>query len=234
MYLERLARALPEVRQQIAAACARAGRPQPDAIVLVAVTKGHAADAVRAAHAHGLRVIGENRVAEGEAKRDEVGGAALEWHLVGHLQRNKVRRALRVFDLVQSVDSLRLGLEVDREAQKRGRRVDVLVEVNASGEPMKFGAPVDDALPIVAEIARLDGLRVRGLMTMAPWTQEEAVLRAVFGKTRECFERCRDAIQGFEARYLSMGMSNDYPIAIEEGATMVRLGTALFGERGGG
>lgn len=179
-------------------------------------------------------MIGENRVAEGEAKRDEVGGAALEWHLVGHLQRNKVRRALRVFDLVQSVDSLRLGLEVDREAQKRGRRVDVLVEVNASGEPMKFGAPVDDALPIVAEIARLDGLRVRGLMTMAPWTQEEAVLRAVFGKTRECFERCRDAIQGFEARYLSMGMSNDYPIAIEEGATMVRLGTALFGERGGG
>ncbi len=152
---------------------------------------------------------------------------------VGHLQRNKVRRALRTFQMVQSVDSVRLACEIDQEAKKVGRRVDVLVEVNASGEATKYGIPVDDALPVIAEIARFDGVRVSGLLTMAPWTPEEAVLRATFRRARECFERCRDEVPRFEARHLSMGMSNDYPIAVEERATMVRLGTALFGERGG-
>jgi hypothetical protein len=151
---------------------------------------------------------------------------------VGHLQRNKVKRALRVFEMVQSVDSLRLAEEIDREGAKAGRRVDVLVEINASGEASKYGLPVDDALPVVARIARLAGVRVLGVMTLAPWTPEAEVVRAVFRRTRECFEQCRDEVPGFEARHLSMGMSNDYPIAVEEGATMVRLGTALFGERG--
>lgn len=233
MYFERLARALPDVRARIAAACERAGRGDPERVLLVAVTKGHPADAVRAAHAHGLRAIGENRVQEGELKRAEVSELEVEWHLVGHLQRNKVRRALRVFDWVQSVDSVRLGEEIDREAEKAGRRADVLVEVNASGEPQKYGLPVDDALPVIAEIARRGGLRVRGLMTMAPLTQEEGVLRSAFRRARECFERCRDEVPGFDARHLSMGMSNDYPIAVEEGATMVRIGTALFGPREG-
>lgn len=232
MYFERLARAVPSVRERIAEACARAGRVDPEGIGIVAVTKGHPAEAVRAAAAHGLVIVGENRVLEGESKRAEVADLPLEWHLVGHLQRNKVRHALRVFDMVQSVDSVRLAEEIDREAAKAGRRVGVLVEVNASGEASKYGLPVDDALPVIARIARLDGLRVLGLMTLAPWTGEVPVLRAVFRRTRECFERCRDGIEGFEARHLSMGMSNDYPIAVEEGATMVRLGTVLFGERG--
>lgn len=233
MYSERLARALPDVRRGIAEACARAGRDDADAIVLVAVTKGHPPEAVRAAHSHGLGVVGENRVQEGEAKRASLGDVPVEWHLVGHLQRNKVKRALCAFEVVQSVDSVRLGEEIDREAAKADRRMDVLVEVNASGEASKYGLPVDDALPVIAHVARLDRLRVLGLMTMAPWTADEEVLRAVFRRTRECFERCRDEVPGFEARHLSMGMSNDYPIAVEEGATMVRIGTALFGERGG-
>lgn len=234
MYFQRLGRALPEVRQRIATACARAGRDDPDGVVLVAVTKGHPAEAVRAAHAHGLRVIGENRVQEGESKRAQLGDLPLEWHLVGHLQRNKVRRALRAFEMVQSVDSVRLGEEIQREAERAGRRVSVLIEVNASGEASKYGLPVDDALPVIAEIARRDALRVMGLMTMAPLTQDEAVLRAVFRRARECFERCREEIPQFEARHLSMGMTHDYLIAVEEGATMVRIGTALFGTREGG
>jgi pyridoxal phosphate enzyme (YggS family) len=236
MYFERLARALPEVRRTIAEACARVGRSDPDAVVIVAVTKGHPPEAIEAARAHGLRVIGENRVQEAEAKRAALGdgASAVEWHLVGHLQRNKVRRALRCFDWIQSVDSVRLARELQEEAERRGRRVDVLVEVNASGEPQKYGLPVDDALPAVAEIVRFDGLRVRGLMAMAPWTQDAEVLRATFRRARACFERCRDGVPGFEAEHLSMGMTNDYAIAVEEGATMVRLGTALFGPRGVG
>lgn len=233
MYLERLARAVPDVRRRIAQACARAGRDDAEEIVVVAVTKGHPPEAVRAAHAHGLRVVGENRVQEGELKRARLGDVPVEWHLVGHLQRNKVKRALCAFEMVQSVDSVRLGEEIDREAAKADRRVDVLVEVNASGEASKYGLPVDDALPVIVQIARLDGLRVLGLMTLAPWIREKEVLRSVFRRTRECFERCRQQIPQFEPRHLSMGMSNDYPIAVEEGATMVRIGTALFGERGG-
>ncbi|MBI4513875.1 MAG: YggS family pyridoxal phosphate-dependent enzyme [Gemmatimonadetes bacterium] len=232
MYFERLARSLPELRQEIAGACARAGRADADDIVIVAVAKGHPVEAILAAHAHGLRIIGESRVAEGEEKRRALEHFPLQWHLVGHLQRNKVRRALAAFHLLQSVDSVRLAKEIEKEAAKIGRRVDVLAEVNASGEATKFGIPPEDGLRVVSEIARRDALRVLGVMAMAPLTRDERVLRSVFRKARECFERCRDGVPAFEARHLSMGMTNDYTIAVEEGATMVRLGTALFGERG--
>ncbi|KPK81530.1 MAG: hypothetical protein AMS25_05985 [Gemmatimonas sp. SM23_52] len=231
MYLERLERALPEVRQRIQRACDRAGRSDADAITLVAVTKGHPLEALQAAREVGLRVIGENRVQEAQAKWEAVGHIGLEWQLVGHLQRNKVRQALKMFTLIHSVDSLRLAREIDKEAAKSGRPTAVLVQVNASGEGSKHGLPAQNALEAVRAISELQHVRVIGLMTMAPFTEAEAVLRGTFRHTRLLFESCRDSVESFEARHLSMGMTNDYEIAVEEGSTMVRLGTVLFGER---
>jgi pyridoxal phosphate enzyme (YggS family) len=230
MYAERLQHALPEVRARIEQACQRAARPAA-AVTIVAVTKGHPPEALRAAREIGLSVIGESRVQEARAKREAVGDLGLEWHLVGHLQRNKVSQALRMFGLIHSLDSLRLARAIDVEATRLGRRVPVLVQVNASGERTKQGLSLSDSVAVLREICALNGLRVLGLMTMAPLTSERAVLRETFGRTRELFERCRDSVPGFEARHLSMGMTNDYEVAVEAGSTMVRLGTVLFGER---
>jgi pyridoxal phosphate enzyme (YggS family) len=142
-----------------------------------------------------------------------------------------VRQALQMFRLIQSVDSLRLAHAIDKEAARSGEDAAVLIEVNASGEEAKYGFPVEDGEAALREICRLEHVRVIGLMTMAPFTNDEGVLRRTFQRTRQLFERCRDALERFEALHLSMGMSNDYEIAVEEGATMVRLGTVLFGER---
>ena len=232
MYLEQLQRALPQVQERIERACERAGRSDAESVTLVAVTKSHPLEALRAAREAGLQVIGENRVQEARVKWEAAGNLGLTWHLVGHLQRNKVRQALRVFGLIQSVDSLRLAEAIDREAAKLGRPASLLVEVNASGEESKHGVPVREGLAAIREMSGLKHVRIIGLMTMAPFVADEGVLRETFRCTREFFECCRDSIEGFEARYLSMGMTNDYEIAIEEGSTMVRLGTVLFGERG--
>lgn len=210
----------------------RAGRSDADGVTIVAVTKGHPIAAMHAAREVGLPVIGESRVQEARAKWGAEGDLGLEWHLVGHLQRNKVRDALELFSLIHSVDSLRLARAVAGEAQKRGRVADVLVQVNASGEGAKYGIPVAEGLAFMRQACTLEHLRVVGVMTMAPLTDEEAVLRGTFRNTRELFERCRDCVENFEARHISMGMTNDYEIAVEEGSTMVRLGTVLFGERG--
>jgi pyridoxal phosphate enzyme (YggS family) len=232
MYLERLQRALPEVQERIERACRRAGRSDFDSITVVAVTKGHPIEALYAAREAGLRVIGENRVQEARQKRELAGDLGLSWHLVGHLQRNKVRHALRIFEMIHSVDTLRLAETIDREAAKSGRPARVLVQVNASREASKHGVPVEEAPEVVRRICKLPNLRVTGLMTIAPLTGDERVLRDTFRRTRELFELCGERVERFEARDLSMGMSNDYEIAIEEGTTMVRLGTVLFGERG--
>jgi len=232
MYLERLQRALPQVRQHIEAACERVGRSDAESITLVGITKGHPIEALHAARDAGLKVIGENRVQEARNKWEAAGDQDLAWHLVGHLQRNKVRQALQMFRLIQSVDSLRLAEAIDKEAAKLGEAAEMLVEVNASGEEAKHGLPVDDGLSALHEVCELEHVRVVGLMTMAPFTSDEGVLRRTFQRTRQLFERCRDSLEGFEALHLSMGMTNDYEIAVEEGTTMVRLGTVLFGERG--
>lgn len=231
MYLERLERELPEVRRRISNALERCGRSDLEAVTLVAVTKGHPPEALLAARDAGLGVIGESRVQEAREKREQLGELGLEWHLVGHLQRNKVGVALRTFALIHSVDSLRLAMSLDKEAGKLGVAAAVLVQVNASGEASKYGFPVAEGLSVVREICGLDGLRVQGLMTMAPFEADEDTLRGTFRRTAELYERCRQEIEGFEARHLSMGMTNDFEIAIEEGASMVRLGTLLFGER---
>jgi PLP dependent protein len=189
---------------------------------------------VEAALEAGLLRLGENRVQELAGKAERLGAkvraAGAEWHLIGHLQRNKVKQALPYFDVIHSIDSERLASELSKEAEKDARVVTGLVQVNTSGEDAKSGFGYDEAVDAVARICALPSLRVAGLMTMAPFTDDERVLRETFRRARELFDRCA-AIDGFDARHLSMGMSNDYEIAVEEGSTMVRLGTVLFGER---
>ncbi len=229
MYAERLERSLPEVRERIARALERAGR-RGDVVEIVSVTKGHPAAAVRAAIGAGLPICGENRVQELAEKVAAVGRDAVEWHLIGHLQRNKVRQAIELFDLVHSVDSLRLAREISREAERAQRTIRTLVQVNVSGEESKGGFG-EEAADAVAEIVSLPGIAVEGIMTMAPLTEDEGVIRRTFAGARRIFERCGRVHSGLAARHLSMGMSGDFEIAIEEGSTMVRLGTVLFGER---
>jgi pyridoxal phosphate enzyme (YggS family) len=229
MYEARLRETVPQVRDRIARAAQRAGRTEAE-VTVVAVTKGHPPEAAESAIRAGLRCLGENRVQELEAKQAAVGDGP-EWHLIGHLQRNKVKLAIPLFSLMHSLDSIRLAEALAREAEQTGVRVPVLVQVNASGEGTKSGVAVEQASEMVAKIVEMPTLHVRGLMTMAPFTDEASILRSTFRRTREAFDRCAAAVPGFEARHLSMGMSNDFEIAIEEGSNMVRLGTILFGER---
>jgi pyridoxal phosphate enzyme (YggS family) len=214
-----------EIRARIAAVATRAGR-DPAGITLIAVSKTFPAAAVAAALAAGVRDIGENRVQEGEAKRAEVeamtGGAGRPvWHLIGHLQTNKVRPALQSFDMIHSIDSIRLAEAINRSA---AAPVDVLIEVNAGGEASKFGFIPDEVSQAITQLSRFEHLRLRGLMTVAPAVDDPELVRPVFRRLRAL----RDAAGLVE---LSMGMSHDYEVAIEEGATMVRVGRAIFGER---
>lgn len=230
----RVADRLAAVRESIADACAGTGRDPTD-IRIVAITKGHPVEAVLAAIRAGLTDIGENRVQEALAKlgpdaRPE-GGSGVRWHMVGHLQRNKVRDAVALFDWVQSVDSLRLARALSDRAGDKGRPIRVLIQVNAGGEERKHGFARERAIAAGREVAGLPGLELRGVMAMAPWTDEDGPIRRAFRVAREVFEGLRDQVEG-PVDTLSMGMSNDYPVAVEEGATMVRLGTALFGSPG--
>lgn len=237
-YAEHLAEALPRVRDSMEAAADRSGRTS-DEVRLVAVTKGHPVAAVEAAVEAGLRDLGENRVGELEEKVVQVDDPEVRWHMIGHLQRRKAPRALAVTDLIHSVDSRRLAERLSRVLSRDDGNdalpgsADVLFQVNTSGEEAKYGFELDGAEEEVAACAELPGLRPRGLMTMAPYTDDEAVLHATFRRLRELAERLRSAVPDFGPE-LSMGMTNDLEIAVEEGSTMVRLGTALFGDRPGG
>ena len=230
MWDSRLKETGPRVAERVRAAMERSGRA--DDVRVVAVTKGHPPEAARAAVAAGFRILGENRVGELESKVEVVGRDAAEWHMIGHLQRNKARKLIPLFDAIHSVDSLRLARTLASEAQRADATVVGLMQVNVSGEDSKGGFEEAEAPDALGAMAELEGLQIRGLMTMAPWTDDQAVLRATFARTRELLERCaREQPGALHGRELSMGMSNDYEIAIEEGATLVRLGTVLFGER---
>lgn len=222
-----LAGRVGQVRDAIREHQARAGWTHP--VTIIAVTKTHPADAVTAALAAGLTAVGENRVQEALAKQEALPGVPVEWHLIGSLQRNKARQAVNRFALIHSVDSLALAQELDRRAAA-GSRQRVLVQVNCSAEPQKGGVEPDQLPALLEAVARLERLELQGLMTMAALTEDLAVQRQAFRLLREL----RDAAQGQGHRLpeLSMGMSGDYLVAVEEGATMVRLGTLLFGERG--
>lgn len=216
---------LRDVRARIDAARDKGGHGQ--SVTIVAVTKTHGADAVQAAWDAGLGDVGENRVQEALSKMDSV-SAPVRWHLIGHLQRNKVK-SLGRFHLVHSVDSDRLAEAVSDFGTQQGRPVDVLMQVNVVGEESKGGFHAGEWQRSAERLAGLAGLRVRGVMTMAPLDADESTLRMVFAGARDA----RNALcaAGHDATELSMGMSNDYEIAVEEGATMVRLGTILFGAR---
>lgn len=233
MYDARLRENLPRVEERIRQARQRAGRS--DEVLVVAVTKGHPVAAVHAALAAGLQDLGENRVNELADKVDEVGRHAARWHLIGHLQRNKVDKAVELFDLIHSIDSLRLAKALSSEARQTGITVRGLIQVNASGEATKGGIDVaeDLTLPLesIHEIVEQPNLEIRGLMTMAPFVTDETVLRTAFKRTHRLLEACEQRISGFAGKDVSMGMTNDFEIAVEEGSTIVRLGTILFGER---
>jgi pyridoxal phosphate enzyme (YggS family) len=241
---ERLAllrRNLQRVRENIAAAARRSGRP-PESVRLIAVTKTVEVDVIRLALDEGLVDLGENRVQnltrraglvhEARRRQEHFGGEnppQPRWHMIGHLQRNKVRPVLQWSRIIHSLDSLRLADELDGEAQRQDLTVEVLLQVNLSGEGSKSGAAVEALDVLIDDVVRRPRLRLRGLMTMAPLTAEERVLRPIFARLRELAEDARTrglAPEGFCE--LSMGMSSDYVTAIEEGATMVRLGTVLF------
>ncbi|HSE52022.1 MAG TPA: YggS family pyridoxal phosphate-dependent enzyme [Gemmatimonadales bacterium] len=195
---------------------------------IVAVTKTHGSEAVRAAFAAGLLDIGENRVQEALAKQDQLTDLPVRWHLIGTLQRNKARHAVGRFALIHSVDRAELAEELARRVAPGGRQA-VLVEVNCSGESQKGGVEPAGLPALLDRISGLPSLELRGLMTMAALTADVAAQRTAFGRLRA--ERDRMTAAGYPLAELSMGMSGDYPIAVEEGATMVRLGTLLFGER---
>ena len=214
-----------EVRSRIKLAVERGGRGQM--VTIVAVTKTHGPEAVMAAYEAGLADVGENRVQEAVAKIDAV-SVPVRWHLIGHLQRNKVK-SLDRFTLFHALDSARLADAVSTFGVDRGKPVDALVQVNVVGEETKGGFSPAELEGIMAKLTSLDGLKIRGVMTMARMGADEAELRRTFSGARDALEAVKRA--GHPATELSMGMSSDYEIAVEEGATMVRLGTTLFGTR---
>ena len=230
MEAEALAARVAQVRERIERARERAGRS--DAVTLVAVTKTHPPELVQEAIGAGLADVGENRVQELDEKVAAVGRDAARWHLIGHLQRNKAARAIHLFDLLHSLDSLRLAESLSREAVAAGTEVRALVQVNTSGEESKFGLAPDGAVEAVGRMAALPGLRLEGMMTMAPFTDDQAVIRRTFAGARRLRDDAARQVPAFAGRHLSMGMSNDFEAAVEEGSTLVRVGSTLFGERG--
>lgn len=229
-YATRLAETVPAVRRRIDEAARAVGRDAGD-VRLVAVTKGHPVAAIEAAVEAGLTDLGENRVGEAEAKRAELSElSGVTWHFIGHIQSRKAPRAVDVADMIHSIDSLKLARKVSRAAEERGAAMSVLAQVNTSGEGAKGGFEGPDVLEDLHELAELPGLRVLGLMTMAPFVDDERVLSEAFAGLRSVSERVRAATDRVGPE-LSMGMTNDLEIAIREGSTMVRIGTALFGER---
>ncbi|HWB52547.1 MAG TPA: YggS family pyridoxal phosphate-dependent enzyme [Tepidisphaeraceae bacterium] len=235
---------LEAVREKIADACAKARR-EPGEVTLVAVTKNAAPEQIREIVQLGVCDLGENRVQqliqrapqinEFFARRAGLGSISppkLRWHMIGHLQRNKVKSILPIVHMIHSVDSLRLAEELDVQCERLNRKLPVMLQINASEETSKFGVAVGAALHLGEQIASMDNLQLVGLMSMAPLTDDRDVIRKCFERTREVFEEMKwhkIGKNGF--KHLSMGMTHDYEIAIEEGATMVRIGTDLFGEK---
>lgn len=222
---ENLAARLAQVKGEIEKAARRAGRDAAD-VKLVAVSKTHPAETLLAALAAGVAVFGENKVQEAETKIERIGRERAEWHLIGHLQSNKARRAVRLFDVIHSIDSIELAARLERLCQEEGRaNLSVLIEVDLAGEATKNGVPEKD-LPALVEFLRgAERLKLDGLMVLPPFDEDVEKTRPYFRRLRELRDRY---MPGGE---LSMGMSHDFAAAVEEGATIVRVGTAIFGER---
>jgi len=213
---------LERVQAAIANACRRAGR-SPDDVLLIAVSKTVEADRIRQGIAAGVRALGENRVQEAKDKIEAL-GRPVPWHLIGSLQTNKARDAVRLFDWIHSVDRLDLAREIDRRAHAIGRTANALIEVNVGDEPQKAGVRPEELKALLDAVAGLPALRIRGLMAIPPITEDAE-------RSRPAFRRLRELRDETGLEHLSMGMSADFEVAIEEGATMVRVGTAIFGPR---
>jgi PLP dependent protein len=204
----------------------------PTHVTLVAAAKTRSCEEVLAALDSGVGVVGHNYVQEADAMISRLGHRAATWSMIGRLQRNKAKRAVRLFDSIQTVDSLRLAVAIDRHARSLNRIMPILIEVNAGREPQKAGVHPEDLPPLIREIASLSSLRIDGLMTMGPWVADPESLRPIFRETRALLDQlASDRLLGEAPHVLSMGMSGSYQVAVEEGATMVRLGTSLFGPR---
>lgn len=223
-----LAQNIRQLYGQISDACEKYDRDADD-ITIVAVTKTHSVETIKMAVAAGLHNIGESRVQEAEEKIRNVGQIA-RFHLIGHLQSNKVKKAVGLFDVIQSVDTLKLAEEIDRQAAQIDSIIECLLEVNISGESQKFGVAPTDALDLIERINKLQRIDLTGLMTIGPMSGDEETVRAAFANCGKVFKLGHRIVgDGFDT--LSMGMSGDFPLAIAEGATMIRVGSGLFGRR---
>jgi pyridoxal phosphate enzyme (YggS family) len=231
---------LKQVQDNIAGACARARRSE-NSVKMIVVTKTAAMEAIRQVIDLGFTNLGENRVQQLKQVADDIDAYLKEnaapdtppqkvnWHMIGHLQRNKVKQTLQICNVIHSVDTLRLAEEINTCAHKMAIHADILLQVNCSGEAQKYGAPVGAAVHLAEQFATMPNLRLIGLMTMAPLTMDKNKVRASFIRAREIFEEIRSLrVSGAKFKELSMGMSQDYEIAIEEGATLLRIGSAIF------
>jgi pyridoxal phosphate enzyme (YggS family) len=219
----------PEVKERIESALARAGRADEE-LTIIAVTKTFPAEVAKAAYEIGIEEIGENKAQELIQKHASLQEMPIRWHFIGHLQTNKVRRILPIATLIHSLDTVHLAKRIEEVAAETDRQVDLLIQVNTSGEETKYGIEPTELEAFLDAIRGYSHLAIRGLMTLGPWTDDEDAIRTAFRLLYDLSLRLRKQIP--EAGFLSMGMSGDFEIAIEEGATHVRLGTVLFGPRG--
>ncbi len=225
-----LAENLQNVENHIQAACARANRVRSE-VTLIAVSKTKPVPMLEEVYAEGIRYFGENKVQELTDKYDKLPDD-VKWHLIGHLQRNKVKYIVDKVDLIHSVDSVRLAETIEQEAAKKNVIVPILIEVNVAEEESKFGLKVNEVMSVIEEISKFSHIRIRGLMTIAPYVENPEKNRPVFARLRKLsVDIAEKNIDNVSVEILSMGMTNDYEVAIEEGATMVRVGTGIFGER---
>ncbi|CAG0941108.1 Pyridoxal phosphate homeostasis protein [Candidatus Brocadiaceae bacterium] len=222
---------LEQVRQNIANAATKAGK-KPDDIILVMATKTVEPERIREAIQAGGHIIGENKVQEALKKYEVLKNENAEWHFIGHLQTNKIKDVLKFSDMIHSMDRLSLAEKLDQRLQQEGRSMDILVQVNTSHEESKYGVAPEEAISLVKQAARYDTLKIHGLMTIGLFTKDEVKIRKCFKVLKEIYDNIiKEGIERVNMKYLSMGMSGDYQIAIEEGANMVRIGTAIFGAR---
>jgi len=228
---DRIQSRFEQVMDRIATAAEACGR-KPESIQLVAVSKTIDVRRVQEAISAGAQILGENYVQEARQKIHTLGSHDVSWHFIGHLQSNKAKYAVRLFDLIHSVDSLKLAKEIDKQAAKTAKRQEVLIQVNIAGETTKSGVAGEETLRLVNEIGRLEHLSIRGLMTMPPYFNAPEKVRPFFVALRNLADRIRaEQLPNVVMEELSMGMTGDFEVAIEEGATLVRVGTAIFGER---
>ncbi len=203
----------------------------PEGVDLVGAAKMRTPEEVLEAIEAGLEIIGHNYVQEAERAFDAIGPRA-KWHMIGHLQSNKAKKAVKIFDMIETVDSVKLTKAIDKGCGNIGKMMPILIEINSGEEPQKAGVMPGDAVALIKEISELGNIKVMGLMTMGPFAGDPEDARPYFQKTRELFEEIKKlSLPGVEMKYLSMGMSNSYEVALEEGANMVRIGTSIFGER---